>query len=84
MATIRKVSVLLAGFILLVFSIFVFNQTVQIVQSAKTVNPTFGNGVMWALILLYCALLLTPAAASRLGRSRIRPLHLRFQETLVA
>jgi hypothetical protein len=60
MATIRKVSVLLAGFILLVFSIFVFNQTVQIVQSAKTVNPTFGNGVMWALILLYCALLLTP------------------------
>jgi hypothetical protein len=60
MATIRKVSVLLAGFILLVFSIFVFNQTVQIVQSAKTVNPTFGNGVMWALILLYCTLLLTP------------------------
>ena len=60
MATIRKVSVLLAGFILLVFSIFVFNQTVQIVQSAETVNPTFGNGVMWALILLYCTLLLTP------------------------
>jgi len=60
MATIRKVSVLLAGFILIVFSIFLFNQTVQIVQSAKAVNPIFGNGVLWALIFLYCALLLTP------------------------
>ncbi len=60
MATIRKVSLLLAGFVLLIFMIFVFNQTLQIVQSAKAVNLIFGNGVLWALIFMYCALLLTP------------------------
>jgi hypothetical protein len=60
--TIRKITLLLACFILVLFGVFVFNQTVQIVGSARTVNPVFGNGVMWALIFIYCILLATPLA----------------------
>ncbi len=60
--TIRKIAFTLAAFVLLVFVVFLFNQTMQIVQSARGLNPVFGNGVMWALIFLYLALLLTPFA----------------------
>ena len=58
--TIRKIGLLLALFILLVFGVFVFNQTAQIIESARTVNPVFGDGVMWALVFTYCVLLATP------------------------
>lgn len=59
-ATLRRIAILFASFIVVVFGVFLFNQTVQIVQSARVVNPTFGNGVMWALIFTYCLLLITP------------------------
>jgi uncharacterized protein DUF697 len=59
-ATVRKISVLIALFVTVVFAVFLFNQTVQIIQSARTVNPVFGNGVMWALVFIYCVLLITP------------------------
>ena len=58
--TVRRIALLLASFIVVVFAVFLFNQTAQIVQSAQTVNPTFGNGVMWALIFAYCVSLITP------------------------
>jgi hypothetical protein len=58
--TLRRIAVFLSLFILVVFGIFLFNQTVQIVQSARTVNVRFGDGVMWGLIFLYSALLLAP------------------------
>ncbi len=59
-ATVRRIALLLALFVLVVFAVFLFNQTAQIVQSARAVNPTFGNGVMWGLIFTYCLLLITP------------------------
>ena len=59
-ATVRRIALLLALFVVVVFAVFLFNQTAQIVQSARVVNPTFGNGVMWGLILTYCLLLITP------------------------
>jgi hypothetical protein len=58
--TLRRMAVLLSVFVIIVFGVFLFNQTVQIVESARTVNPRFGDGVMWGLIFLYSALLLTP------------------------
>ena len=58
--TVRRIAFLLASFIVVVFAVFLFNQTAQIVQSARTVNPTFGDGVMWALIFAYCVSLITP------------------------
>jgi hypothetical protein len=53
-------AILLSLFIIVVFGVFLFNQTTQIVQSARTVNVRFGDGVMWALVFLYSALLLAP------------------------
>ena len=58
--TLRRIAVLVALFIIVVFAVFLFNQTAQIVQSARTLNVTFGDGVLWALIFLYSTLLLAP------------------------
>lgn len=58
--TIKRIALLIALFIIIVFVVFVFNQTVQIIQSARTVNPVLGDGVMWGLLLGYCLLLITP------------------------
>lgn len=57
---VKRIALLLALFIVIVFAVFVFNQTVQIVQSARTVNTVFGDGVMWALIFTYSLLLIAP------------------------
>jgi hypothetical protein len=44
--TAKKIALAIATFILVVFAIFLFNQTMQIVQSARGVNVVFGNGVI--------------------------------------
>jgi hypothetical protein len=51
--TAKKIALVVSSFILIVFAIFLFNQTMQIVQSARGVNVVFGNGVMWGLIFTY-------------------------------
>jgi hypothetical protein len=58
--TAKKIALIVAAFIVVVFAVFLFNQTMQIVQSARAVNVLFGNGVMWGLIFTYCILLITP------------------------
>jgi hypothetical protein len=58
--TLKNIGLTVAAFILIVFAVFLFNQTMQIVQSARAVNPMFGDGVMWALIFLYASLLVAP------------------------
>src|SRR3984893_13362213 len=58
--TVKKILLVIAAFVLVVFAIFLFNQTMQIVQSARTVNLVFGNAVLWGLIFTYCILLATP------------------------
>lgn len=72
--TVKRIAVLVALFIITVFAIFVFNQTVQIVQSARAVNPVFGEGVMWALIFTYALLLLVPVVLwFRLPKRKLPP-----------
>lgn len=60
MKTLKWMAILLSLFVAIVFAVFLFNQTTQIVQAARTVNARFGEGVMWGLIFLYSALLLAP------------------------
>jgi hypothetical protein len=36
------------------------NQTAQVVQLAERVNPSFGNFVFWALLIIYAVLILIP------------------------
>jgi hypothetical protein len=44
--TAKRIALALAVFIVVVFTIFLFNQTMQIVQSARGVNVVLGNGLM--------------------------------------
>ena len=73
-ATLKKIVLLFAAFTVVVFLVFLFNQTMQIVTSARAVNPTLGRVVLWALIVLYCTLLLTPVVLwFRIPRSAFFP-----------
>ena len=58
--TVKRICLSLALFITLVFVVFVFNQTVQVVNSAREISPASAKVVEWTLILIYCILLLTP------------------------
>lgn len=72
--TLRIIALLLAVFVILLFVVFVFNQTVQIVQSARAVNTVFGDGLLWALVFAYCILLITPVVLwFRLPKRRAPP-----------
>ena len=46
--------------ILLLFILFVINQTAQVVQLADKAGPSFGNFVFWALLIIYAILILIP------------------------
>jgi len=71
--TAKKIALVVAAFIVVVFAVFLFNQTMQIVQSARAVNPVFGNAVMWGLIFTYCILLTTPFVLWFRLPKRMRP-----------
>src|SRR5438270_13114041 len=71
--TLKRMAIVFSLFILIVFAVFLFNQTAQIVQSARTVNGTFGDGVMWGLIFLYSTLLLAPVVLWFRVPKRISP-----------
>ncbi len=58
--TLRTIALCLAGFVLLAFTVFVVNQTVQVVELAERLDPRFGLGVLWVLLVTYAVLLLTP------------------------
>lgn len=58
----RRSALLLSVFLVLAFVVFLVNQTAQVVQLAATIHPTFGQVVLWGLLALYGALLLTPVA----------------------
>jgi DMSO/TMAO reductase YedYZ heme-binding membrane subunit len=58
--TAKSILLVVAAFILVVFAVFLFNQTMEIVQSTRAINVALGDGVMWALIFTYCILLTTP------------------------
>ena len=71
--TAKKIALVIAAFVVVVFTIFLFNQTMQIVQSARAVNPVLGNGVLWGLIFTYCILLTTPFVLWFRLPKRMRP-----------
>jgi Domain of unknown function (DUF697) len=71
--TAKKIVLVVAAFIVVVFSVFLFNQTIQIVQSARTINAGLGNGVLWGLIFTYCILLTMPFVIWFRLPKRMRP-----------
>src|SRR3984893_1478227 len=69
----KSILLAVATLMVVVFAIFLFNQTMQIVQSARTVNAVFGNVVMWVLIFTYGILLTTPFVIWLRLPKRMRP-----------
>ena len=58
--TFKKIAIFISILILLLFILFVINQTGQVVQLADRVSPSFGNFVFWALLIVYAILVLIP------------------------
>jgi len=58
--TFKKIALSASVLILLLFILFVVNQTGQVVQLADKVSPSFGNFVFWALLIVYAILVLIP------------------------
>ncbi len=58
--TLKKIVLFTSSLILVLFILFVINQTAQVVQLADKVSPSFGNFVFWALILVYAIFLFIP------------------------
>lgn len=58
--TLKKVVLFTSFLVLLLFILFVINQTAQVIQLADRVNPFFGTFVFWALLLVYAILIFIP------------------------
>ncbi len=72
--TFRKIALLLGGFILFFFLLFVINQTVQVVDLASRVNPLAGTVVLWLLLGIYAVVIAATAVMFlRLPRVLIPP-----------
>lgn len=59
--TLIRITLLLSMFVVVVFTVIVINQSVQVIQLARGVYPRLGDAVLWGLVFLYSVLLLTPA-----------------------
>ena len=72
--TYKKIVLFASLFVLLLFVLFVINQTAEIVQLAEKVSPTLGEIAFWTLLAAYAVLILIPAAVFlRLPRSLMPP-----------
>lgn len=72
--TLKKIILSASILILLLFILFIINQTAQVVQLAEKVTPSFGNLVFWTLLIVYAVLILIPIfLLLRLPRSLIPP-----------
>ena len=66
----RNLALFVSAVILLLFTVFVINQTAQVVDLASRVAPAFGTVVLWALLVFYALLVIMPAVLFlRLPRS---------------
>ena len=58
--TLKTIVLFASASIVFFFVLFVINQTAQVIQLADRVNPSFGNFVFWALLLVYAILIFIP------------------------
>jgi hypothetical protein len=72
--TLKKIGLFVSILILLLFILFVINQTAQVVHLAEKVTPSLGNFVFWGLLIVYAILILIPVFLFlRLPKSLIPP-----------
>lgn len=58
--TIRTLTLLVSGFVLVSFGVLVVNQTAQVVQLAGAVHPSLGTVTLWTLVCVYTGLVGVP------------------------
>jgi hypothetical protein len=58
--SLRGIFFALSVLIIILFIIFVVNQTFQVVNLASRVHPAFGTGLLWFLVIVYTALIVLP------------------------
>jgi hypothetical protein len=58
--TLKQILFFASVLIIFFFLLFAVNQTAQVIQLADKVSPSFGNFVLWALLLFYAALIFIP------------------------
>lgn len=72
--TALRIAALLALLVIVAFVVVMVNQTAQIVALAARVHPTFGQGVLWALIFTYAGCVMVPIALFvRLPKALVPP-----------
>lgn len=70
----KRLAVFVSLLLLLLFVLFVINQTIQVVDFASRMSPAFGTIVLWALLVIYAILVALPLAMYlRLPRSLTPP-----------
>jgi hypothetical protein len=70
----KKIALLTSVAILLLFLIFVINETVQVVELAGRMSPTLGAIALWTLLIVYAVLIVVPLFLFlRLPRSLVPP-----------
>jgi hypothetical protein len=58
--TLKKIVLFVSVLIIFFFILFVVNQTAQVIQLADKVSSSFGNFLLWALLLVYAILIFIP------------------------
>ncbi len=58
----RTGALLVSLFLVAAFTVFLINETVQVVGLAGRLHPVLGTGVLWGLLLLYAVCALVPLA----------------------
>ncbi len=71
--SLKRLSVAVGIPILLLFILFVINQTVQVVDFASRVSPVLSTIVFWALIVIYAIIILVPIALFLRLPGQLRP-----------
>jgi hypothetical protein len=60
MKALKTLFILIRIVILFFFTLFVINQTSQVVQLASTVSPEFGQFTLYALLIIYAIMIFVP------------------------
>ncbi len=72
--SLKRIIVFISLLVLLLFVLFVINQTVQVVGFASRVSPAFGTIVLWVLLAVYATFVAVPLVVYlRLPRSLTPP-----------
>ncbi len=56
----RRITVLISVLVVVLFTVFVVNQTAAVVDLADRAHPWLGQAVLWTLVALYVVLVATP------------------------